>query len=194
MWKLRYKLLSPIRLLLPFSSALFATPFFVPELMNYYMLPIFFFFGSYFLFLNFPSIAENLHARPVYLEDLVVARGGTLDHTFQRWYSAIMNFVLSLLFAAFADYVIIKGVRELPATEMLAIIGGNISLYMKTQDTIGKTLVGFIHILKTNEEDRQSGRSNSVVSTEIELREQPDSGHPTAIHGVIDENVSRLQI
>ena len=154
MCKLRYKLPSPIRLLLPLSAGLFVTPFFVDELMNYYVLPVFYFVGSYFFFLNFPTIAEKLHQQPIYLEDLVLARGGKLDYTFQQWYNVIMNLVLAVLFAAFADYVILKGVEDLPLTEMLAIIGGNISLYMKTQDSVGKTLVGFIHILKTNEETK----------------------------------------
>ena len=94
-----------------------------------------------------------------------------------------MNLVLALLFAAFADYVIIKGVRDVPLTGILAIIGGNISLYMKTQDSVGKTLVGAIHILKTNEETKQledSTDDSTEVQVEVELAE-----HTLAIAGEI---------
>ena len=193
MCKLRYKLLSPIRLLLPLSAALFATPFFVQELMNYFVLPVFYFLGSYFVFLNFPTIAEKLHRRPVYLEDLVLARGGKLDHTFQQLYSVIMNFVLALLFAAFADYVIIKGVRDVPLTGILAIIGGNISLYMKTQDSVGKTLVGVIHILKTNEETRQS-EDSTEVQVEIELTDQSRVERTSAVVGEVRADQTDVSI
>ena len=113
MCKLRYKLLSPIRLLLPVSVVLFVVPVVVEELMNYFIFPVFYFFGAYFFFLNFPSIAEKLHKQPVYLEDLVIARGGELDRSFQNYYNVIMNFTLAVLLAAFADYIIIEGVREL---------------------------------------------------------------------------------
>lgn len=146
--------------------------------MNYFVLPIFFFFGSYFFFLNFPSIAEKLHQQPLYLEDLVMARGGQLDRTFQRWYSVIMNFILALLFAAFADYVILKGVRTMPVTQMLAIIGGNISLYMKTQDSVGKALLSIMHMLKTSEEDKGP-------SIEIELVETATVDHASAVTGSV---------
>ena len=195
MCKLRYKLLSPIRLLLPLSTGLFVTPFFVDDLMNYYVLPVFYFFGSYFFFLNFPTIAEKLHQQPIYLEDLVLARGGELDHTFQRWYNVIMNFVLAALFAAFADYVILRGVGDLPLIEMLAIIGGNISLYMKTQDSVGKTLMSFIHILKTNEENRHDENS-TTAPCEIEMVDQLGVQCVSVVEGAIskDGEVTSMRI
>ena len=172
MCKLRYKLLSPVRLLLPLSVVMFVVPMFIQELMNYYIFPVFYFFGAYFFFINFPIIAEQLHAQPVYLEDLVVARGdGELDLSFQNRYSMIMNFILAGLFAAFADYIIIEGVRELPLTQMLAIIGGNIGLYIKTQDAVGQCLISFIHMVKTNEENEEEMGNSSNI--EIELDELP---------------------
>ena len=82
-----------------------------------------------------------------------------------------MNFILAGLFAAFADYIIIEGVRELPLTQMLAIIGGNIGLYIKTQDAVGQCLISFIHMVKINEENEEEiGNSSNI---EIELDELP---------------------
>ena len=196
MCKLRYKLLSPVRFLLPLSVVMFVIPMFVQELMNYYIFPIFYFFGAYFCFLNFPSIAEQLHSQPIYLEDLVIARSdGDLDRSFQNLYSVIMNFILAGLLAAFADYIIIEGVRKLPLTKMLAIIGGNISLYMKTQDAVGQCLISFIHMLKTNKETEDSEfRDSSTI--EIELEELPSINESviTSIVTTVNEDIRSSKI
>ena len=158
--------------------------------------PYFIFSGRISFFSIFPSIAEQLHAQPIYLEDLVIARSdGDLDRSFQNWYSVIMNFILAGLLAAFADYIIIEGVRELPLTKMLAIIGGNIGLYMKTQDAVGQCLISFIHMLKTNKESEEFEISNSS-NIEIELDELP-SVNNSAITNIVtgvneDDRSSRL--
>lgn len=147
----RYKLLSPIRLLIPISSGLFIVPFIVDDFMIYYTFPLCYFFGAYFFFLNFPRIAEVLHQKPLYLEDLAIAQGGMLDRKFQGWYSIAMNFILALLFSSFAEYVIIQGIRKKPIVEIMAIVGGNISLYMKTQNVVGKFLIMMCHCMKEEE-------------------------------------------
>jgi hypothetical protein len=106
-----------------------------------------------------------------------------------------MNFVLAALFAAFADYVILRGVGDLPLTEMLAIIGGNISLYMKTQDSVGKTLMSFIHILKTNEENRHVENS-TTAPCEIEMADQLEVQCVSAVEGAVskDGEVTSMRI
>jgi len=126
------------------------------ELMNYYTFPIFYFFGSYFFFLNFPIIGEILHGKPVYIEDLILSTEEKVDDdSFKKSYAVIMNFILAVLFAIFSEYIIIQGVRDKPVIEIFAIIGGNWSLYMKAQNTIGKILLDFCYCMKSKEHQRR---------------------------------------
>ena len=147
---------SPLRLLLPISAVFLALPcVFKTELMNFYSFPIFYFFGSYFFFLNFPRIGELLHGKPTYVEDLVLTTDGIDDDTFKKTYAVIMNFILAILFAVFSEYIIIQGVQDKPMIEFFAIIGGNMSLYMKAQNTVGKIILGVCHCMKKKEVRRR---------------------------------------
>jgi len=153
--KLRYTICSPIRILLPISGVLMTLPFVLsPKLINYVTIPIFYFFGTYFVFLNFPSISENFQQKPIYLEDLA-DKSGLVNDKFKNIYGCLMNFVLAVLFASFAEYVIIKGIRDKPIVEIMAIIGGNLALYVKTQQTVGKGLLKLCHFLKEKEVQRK---------------------------------------
>lgn len=148
---LRYKVLSPIRLLLPVSGALFALPFiFQKDLLLYTTLPLFYFLGLYFFLLNFPGLAESLHRRPLHLEDLEMARLGsaTPDRTFQHIYSIVMNFILAALFAGLTEYIILNNIREKPIVEALGIIGGNLGLYYKLQGWVGGVMICICHKCK----------------------------------------------
>lgn len=152
----RYDIWSPIRLLLPVSGVILTLPFvFDNELLNYYSFPVFGFFGSYFFFLNFPSIGELLHTKPIYVDDLVLSLDDSEDHTFKQIYSAVMNLILSILVAGFSEYIIIQGVRDKSIIEICGIIGGNLSLYMKTQNVIGKLLLNLCNKLKISEVRRR---------------------------------------
>ena len=171
---LHYGILSPIRLLLVLSAVFLIIPcIFKNELMNYYSFPVFYFFGSYFFFINFPIIGETMHGKPTYVEDLVVTMNGINDHSFKKKYSVIMNFVLALLFSMFAEYIIIQGIKERSIIEILGIIGGNLSLYMKTQNTMGKFLLEFCNCMKTKEISRRLSldinTSPSITSVKDEI-------------------------
>ena len=148
---LRYKVLSPIRLLLPISGTLFALPFiFEKDLLLYTTLPLFYFLGLYFFLLNFPGLAESMHKKPLYMEDLEIARLGvaTPDRRFQHIYSIIMNFLLAAVFAGLAEYVILNNVRKKPIVEALGIIGGNLGLYYKIQSNLGGVMIWICHKYK----------------------------------------------
>ena len=149
---LRYKVMSPIRLLLPLSGLLFAIPFIVEkDLLLYTTLPLCYFGALYFCLLNFPGVAESMHKRPLYLEDLELERRGTNtpDLTFQYIYSIIMNFLLAALFSGLSEYVILQPIREKPVIEIAAIIGGNLALYYKMQGIIGNVILTLCHYCKT---------------------------------------------
>ena len=148
---LRYKVLSPIRLLLPVSGALFALPFiFQKDTLLYTTLPLFYFLGLYFLLLNFPGLVESLHRRPLHLEDLEMARLGTTtpDRTFQNMYSIVMNFFLAALFAGLTEYIVLNDIREKSIVEALGIIGGNLGLYYKIQGWVGGVMIYICHKCK----------------------------------------------
>jgi hypothetical protein len=122
--------------------------------MNYYSFPIFIFFSSYFFFINFPKLGEILHCKPTYVSDLIITSDGVDDHTFKKTYTVIMNFILAILFSIFAEYIIIQGVDDKQMIEIFAIIGGNLSLYMKTQNAIGKIILSVCHCMKKKETRR----------------------------------------
>lgn len=148
---LRYKVTSPIRLLLPISGLLFAIPFiFEKDIFLYITLPLCYFAALYMVLLNFPGVVESLHTKPLYLEDLELARQGTdtPDLTFQYIYSIIMNFLLAILFAGISEYVILQPIREKPIVEVCAIIGGNLALYYKIQGIVGKIILKLCHYFK----------------------------------------------
>ena len=92
------------------------------------------------------------------MEDLELARLGstTPDHTFQNIYSIIMNFLLAVLFAGLSEYVILQPISRKPIIEIAAIIGGNLSLYYKTQRIIGKVMIWVCHHYKIKTIERRS--------------------------------------
>lgn len=148
---LRYNILSPIRLLIPVSGALFAMPFiFRQDLLLFTTLPLFYFLGLYFFLLNFPGIAESLHRRPLHLEDLeiVLLETSTPDLTFQYIYNIIMNFLLAVLFAGIVEYAVFQDIRTKSVMEALGIIGGNLGIYYKTQTVMGKFMIWLCHKYK----------------------------------------------
>lgn len=146
MVKLTYPLCSSVRILLPFAAILMILPcVFREQLMNYITFPIFYFWGSYFVFLNFPSISYTLHSKPTYINDLVI---NTDNEKFKTIYTVIMNFILALLFSVFAEYLIIQGVDNRPVIEVLGIIGGNLGLYVKAQGIVGKILLVICYNMK----------------------------------------------
>jgi len=153
MLKLTYKLSHPIRLLLPVSATFLSLPWiFKTELMNFYSFPIFYFFGTYLFFVNFPKLSQKFHEKPLYIEDLVLniesEDGDINDYSVIQLYNVIMNCILSILFSVFAEYLIIQDIKSKSIIEICGVIGGNLSLYMKAQNTIGNILLEVCHTLK----------------------------------------------
>ena len=169
---LRYRVLSPVRLLLPISGTLFALPFiFEKDLLLYTTIPLFYFLGMYFFLLNFPGIAETLHRRPLYIEDLEIARLGAPapDRTFQHIYSIVMNFILAALFAALAEYVILQNVHERPLVEAMGVVGGNLGLYYKLQTALGRIMICICHKYKMRRLRLLQETSTTTPPSDIEI-------------------------
>lgn len=102
--------------------------------------------------INFPSISESLNQKPLYLEDLEILQeeSETPDRTFRRTYLIVMNFILAVLFAGIAEYVILQGVHDKPVVEIVAIVGGNLSIYYEAQSFIGRLIIWICHKCKEN--------------------------------------------
>lgn len=163
---------SPIRALLPFSVLFIVLPcVFREELLNVIAIPVFFFLGSYFFLLNFPQIGNTLHAKPLYVEDLIVEYNDIQDKTFHKIYTVTMNFLLAVIFASISEYIILQDLVNKPLVEIFAIIGGNVSLYMKVQNITGKLLLKIFYTLKQTEV-RKRKMSEENHSRTIELTEQ----------------------
>ena len=204
---LRYKLTSPIRLLLPISIVCFILPVLAKDVfLNVIAIPLLYFMGSYFIFINFPTVAESLHAKPIYIEDLILKeeeREERDDVTFKRFYSITLNVVLACLFAACSEYVIMQGIRDKPVLEILGIIGGNLSLYFKVQNSVGKMLLCVCHSIKRKEEnkrensrrERSMSRDGSIEMSDIS-RDVSRLGTPRlgAISETDEEKTSRSQM
>lgn len=143
------------RLLLPIAGALFTIPPFYPDiLMNYIALPACYFLGSYFTFLNFPSILQD---KPLYIKDLKDEH----DNRFEIIYIHIMNVILATVFAVATESIFLHDTIHKPTVEIIAIAGGTYSFYMKLQDIIGKGLLHCCFYMKEN--DRR--RSESLLIT-----------------------------
>jgi hypothetical protein len=157
-------------MLLPLSATCIMLPcIFQDTLINYIALPIFFFFGSYFFFLNFPNIGEVLHKRPLYIEDLVMDKGNSIDEYFKVSHGVIMNFILAMLFAVFSEYLIVQGINDKHIVEVMAVVGGNMILYVKIQNAVGKLLLVTCHYLKRKREAAQILKLQDIEMTHSEL-------------------------
>lgn len=155
-----------LRSLIPISVLLIILPIIFPEyLLNMIFIPMFYSIGSFIVFLNFPKLGEVLYEKPLYLDDLVIITGNDRNHNFRRVYTTIMNFILSGLVAVFAEYAMVKGVTNKTPIEIMAIIGGIIALYMKTQGVVGKVLLKICHLAKERELHRR------LSETHVEMKQ-----------------------
>ena len=141
------KFFAPIRWLLPLAVVLFALPFVFKENLMFATVPLFYFLGLYFILLNFPKITESINKKPLYIEDLKDEIYGE-NSKFYYSYVVLMNFILAALFAGLAEYVLVKGLKNKPVAEILAVVGGNISLYMKIQHSSGKIILKICNCCK----------------------------------------------
>jgi len=141
MCKFRYPVLSPIRILLFLACGLFTSPVFFSELYDIKWFPIIYFFGAYFIFLNFPCIVEILHGAPTYYQDLMIVEKNISNKTFQKVYTVVMSFLFAVIVSLLAEYILIQGIEDKSYSDIIAIVGSNILVFMKIQSGVGKVLL-----------------------------------------------------
>ena len=76
---------------------------------------------------------------------------GESDNSFRYIYMGVMNVLLAGVTAGFADFILMKGLEDKAIVEILAIIGGNMALYIKIQNIIGKVLLHICYYVKQRE-------------------------------------------
>lgn len=131
-----------------------ALPWFLPALQQLAWIAVFYFVGSFMMLTNFPYFSTMLHSKPVYVDDLSIqVSSNNIDTRFKTVYELIMVFFLSGLIAVFADYIYLNGIN-VPPLEFIGIVGGNISVYLRIQNTVGKILLKLCFCLKRREENR----------------------------------------
>ena len=162
---------SPIRWLLPFAAVLFALPFIFKENLMFATVPLFYFLGLYFILLNFPKITESINKKPLYIEDLKDEIYG-YNKKFYKAYVVLMNFILAAVFSGLAEYIIVKGIRNKPVAEIFAVIGGNISLYLKIQNSGSKIILKICNCCKNYAirnpiHDNEADTENQIEMVEL---------------------------
>ena len=170
-FKLRYKICSPIRLLLPLSIIIFILPFIIQDIQNinnYILIPVLYFISSYCVFINFPFLVENFNSMPLYYEDLLI-KSELDDNTqkFHKIYQIVMNLLLSIIFSSVLNLLFIKGFDDKSIAEIFGLIGGVYSLFMKLSDIGGKNLIKVCHYFKTNNEFTNNIINNTTINTNI---------------------------
>lgn len=152
-----------LRLLLPVGLLNIILPYLYPQnLIHYIWFPIMYFIGSFIIFLNFPICVEYTNVKPLYLEDLIIKKTEINDsidslNKFKKIYIITMTIFLSILISGISEYVIINDIiKNKPVMEILGIIGGNITLYLKIQHIFAKILLKFFHVLKQKEVKKRS--------------------------------------
>ena len=73
---------------------------------------------------------------------------------FKLVYEMVMIFFLSLLIGAMADYVYLNG-DNLSPIEFVGIVGGNLSVYLRIQNGVGKVLLKLCYFIKHRQESRE---------------------------------------
>jgi len=130
-------------------------PFCVVELRVLAWIALLYSLGSFMLLVNFPYFSTMLHSRPIYYEDLRISDDTNApDDRFKLVYEMIMIFFLSILIGAMADYVYLN-VYNLTPIEFLGIVGGNLSVYLRIQNIVGKLLLKCCYFIKHRQETRE---------------------------------------
>ena len=154
--------MNPIRFLLRVAATCVALPIAFPDqLLNVYAFPILMFYAGYFSLLNIPRVGMMLQSKPTYVDDLTIVQNGAVDESFKKVYAVLMNLILALMLASAAEYVVLKGITEKPLIEIVGMVGGVLSIYVKVQNSAGKVLL-FVFARCKNKEVHRRRRASSV--------------------------------
>ncbi len=148
------------RLLLPFAIGFVALPFFLEMFRNVIWIAVLYFTGSLLILLNFPSLSIYPHSKPFYISDFIKEDN---DRRFVAVYKVFMILVMSGMASAFADYIFMREITKKSVTEIMAIIGGNMAIYLKIQSITGKIMLKVCVCLRNRERSLSDTGNEELV-------------------------------
>ena len=148
------------RLLLPFAIGFVALPFFLEMFRNVIWIAVLYFTGSLLILLNFPSLSIYPHSKPFYISDFIREDN---DRRFVAVYKVFMILVMSGMASAFADYIFMREITKKSVTEIMAIIGGNMAIYLKIQSITGKIMLKVCVCLRNRERSLSDTGNEELV-------------------------------
>jgi hypothetical protein len=140
-----------------------------------------FLFTSIFLALfiltwNVPSLSKSFYMRPIYYEDLYnekmditvedlskkkILYNIELSKKFKDKFLVIQQFILSLTLAIIIEYFSLKyNKKEYSLSEILGMIGGILSLYLKLINIVGKSTLSLLYKMKLKEKKKLLDKLN----------------------------------
>ena len=148
------------RLLLPFAIGFVSLPFFLEMFRNVIWIAVLYFTGSLLILLNFPFLSIYPHSKPFYISDFIKEDN---DRRFVAVYKVFMILVMSGMASAFADYIFMREITKKSVTEIMAIIGGNMAIYLKIQSITGKIMLKVCVCLRNRERSLSDTGNEELV-------------------------------
>jgi hypothetical protein len=125
---------------------------------------------------NIPSFSKSFYMRPIYYEDLYnekmditkedlskkkILYNIELSKKFKDKFLVIQQFILSLTLAIIIEYFSLKyNQKEYSLSEILGMIGGILSLYLKLINIIGKSTLSILYKMKVKEKKKLLDKLN----------------------------------
>lgn len=138
-------MLSFKRLLLPIGLLI---PFFIYYYNNEYYIFFSLFVSSIIITWNFPSLTKIGYQKPIYFEDLEKEDLEEIhnENNYQKSFYLLNGFLFSLTLSLFIDYVLQN--YKMSSSELLGIVGGLSSLYIKISRTLGRFILQLVFYQK----------------------------------------------
>jgi len=149
------------RALIPIGLASLVLPIVLTELRNVMWVAVLYFLGSFCILLNFPSLSITLHSKPLYVEDLIDERN---DDKFKMVYEVLMIFLMSTMIGGFAEYIFLRNLPDRSPVEIVAILGGNLTIYLKIQNITGQIMLKACMCLRNRERSRSETECHEIVA------------------------------
>jgi hypothetical protein len=131
---------------------------------------------------NFPSLSKSFYMRPIYYEDLYnekmditiedlskkkILYNIELSKKFKDKFLVIQQFILSITLAIIIEYFSLKYNQKIySVSEILGILGGILSLYLKLINIIGKSSLSFLYKMKIKEKKKLLEKLNITQNTQ----------------------------
>lgn len=125
---------------------------------------------------NIPSLSKSFYMKPIYYEDLYnekmditiedlskkkILYNIELSKKFKDKFLVIQQFILSLTLAIIIEYFSLKyNQKEYSVSEILGMIGGILSLYLKLINIIGKSTLSILYKMKIKEKKKLLDKLN----------------------------------